>query len=78
MIPICKEVHPMHLPTRIGVFHSLISGAAPKNVKSALLVIVRFLFFTIGYSFGGKPPYLILRPEELFVHGSMHSTVVIE
>jgi hypothetical protein len=77
MIPLCRRYTRMHLPTRIGVFHSLISGAAPKNVKPALLVIVGFLFFTIGYSFG-QTTILILRPEELFVHGSMHSTVVIE
>jgi hypothetical protein len=42
----------MHLPARIRGLHSLISGAPPKNVKPALLVIVGFLFFTVGYSFG--------------------------
>jgi hypothetical protein len=42
----------MHLPARIRVLHSLISGAPPNKVKPALMVIVGLLFFTIGYSFG--------------------------
>jgi hypothetical protein len=67
MIPLCKEVHPYASARKNSCFALADIWSTPTNVKPALLVIVDFCFLQLGTA-SGKPPYLILRPEELFVH----------